>query len=143
MRISGIQALLGLCLCCFLSLARADGVVVVGHPTSGIEALTQEQVAAIYLGRTAVLPNGVSARPIDRGETEAIRLHFYDALTGKTPAEIKSYWTRLVFSGTRTPPPVAPTAQEAKALLARYPGAITYLHPSEVDASVRTLVVLK
>jgi len=124
-------------------LAQAQTIAVVGHPDSGLSSLTPQQVAAIFLGKTPTLPNGVVAYPIDRGEEEAVRQVFYDTLTGKSAAEIKSYWTRLVFAGVRMPPPTVTSAQEAKALLARYPGGITYMLLSEVDAGVRPLVVLK
>lgn len=143
MLLKRLHVLFSLLCCLTVSAQAAEDIVVVAHPSIGIDTLKPDQIAAIYLGRTPTLPNGVPARPIDRGEDDTIRVRFYETLTGKTPAEIKSYWTRLVFSGTRTPPPSVRTTPEVKAMLAKTPGSITYLQAREVDDSVRVLAILK
>lgn len=121
--------------------ARADGrLLVVIDEASGVERLTHEQVVNIFLGRFRQLPNGLVAIPIDRPQDERLMADFYRLLVDKTPAEIRSYWSRLIFSGKTAPPRQAQSSTELLAWLTKTPGTIAYMRPEE--HSPRLIVVL-
>ncbi|MDP1733457.1 MAG: hypothetical protein Q8L44_03740 [Sulfuritalea sp.] len=117
-------------------LAAAE-LVVVANPRSGIERLTQEDVANIYLGRYRHLASGLTAEPVDLAGDAGLKVRFYRALVGKNLAEINAYWARLVFSGRTRPPHVAENVEAALQYVAARPGALAYVDRVQADRRVR------
>jgi ABC-type phosphate transport system substrate-binding protein len=120
------------------NVAAADVVAVVSS-ASAITELSKAQVSEIFLGRVSRFPNGAPAVPIDQAEGSQARDEFYFAYTGKSPAQLKAHWAKIVFTGRGQPPKSAPNSSEIRRLLAANPQAIGYLERSEVDGSVRVL----
>ncbi len=121
---------------------EAQSVVVIVNPASGVQSLTRYQAVDIFLGRYRKLPTGLAALPIDLSPSTPDRTRFYSLLVHKSPAEMSSYWARLVFSGQATPPFQAPDARTAVDLVATNPNAIAYVDPSAVDRRVKVVLEL-
>ena len=58
-------------------------------------------------------------------------------MTGKSSAQVKAAWSRLVFSGKATPPKELASSAEVKKFVAANPDAIGYVEKSAVDATVK------
>src|ERR1700743_675269 len=86
------------------ALAHAADLVVIVNPASGVHSLSANQALDIFLGRYRKLPNGIDALPLDLSNPSTERKAFYLVLAHKDPADMSSYWARLVFSGQTTPP---------------------------------------
>lgn len=112
-------------------------LVVVTSPKSGIEHLKRHEVIYLFMGRWRQLPSGIQANPIDQANDSPERADFYRQLVNKEPAEIRAYWSRLVFSGGSRPPYTAESREELLRLLNSTPGAIGYIDRSHVDSRVR------
>jgi ABC-type phosphate transport system substrate-binding protein len=121
--------------------AGTSDVVVVTSTRSPALSLSREQVADIFLGRNTRLPDGRRAVPIDHGEGMAIRDAFYLAFTGKSPAQIKAHWSKVIFTGRGHPPKQAADGNEVKQRLSRNPDAIAYLEAALLDSSVQVVTV--
>ena len=121
--------------------AHAD-LVLIAHPHSGIERLTQDEVINIYLGRYRRLASGIAAEPVDFPLDSESRARFYRRLVNKSPAEINAYWARLVFSGKTRPPVVVDTAEAVLHFVASQPGALAYLERAQVDGRVKVVFEL-
>ena len=136
------RALAALVLAAWTTCASADVFVVVPS-TSSVRALTQKQVLDIYMGRSRAFPGGDFAVPFDMPRDSAERAAFYLALTGMGPAQVNSYWSRLMFSGQIQPP--QPLAGETAMLdtVKRGAAAIGYLPQEPADKAVRVVLVLK
>jgi ABC-type phosphate transport system substrate-binding protein len=119
--------------------ARAEDVVPVVSAKSPITSLNAAQVADIFLGKTNRFPDGSPAVPIDLSEESPERERFYAQYTGKSPAQVKAYWSKIIFTGRGQPPRQASTGREMRKLVAENPNAIGYIDPSLVDSSVRVL----
>lgn len=119
-------------------LAHADVVVVVGAK-SAAATLTKEQVADLFMGKLASLPGAGAAAPIDQGESSPLREEFYSKVTGKSAAQVKSYWAKMAFTGKGTPPKEGSNSAEVKKLVAGAPGGIGYIEKSAVDDSVKVV----
>ena len=102
--------------------------------------MTADQVAAIFLGKTSTLPSGATAAPADQAEGSAVREQFYTKVTGKSSAQVKAAWSRLVFSGKATPPKELGSSAEVKKFVAGNADAIGYIEKSAVDASVKVVL---
>jgi ABC-type phosphate transport system substrate-binding protein len=126
-------------LACLLALAaasaRADVVVVVGAG-SPIAALSADDIARIFLGKTETTSDGGRVVPVDAPEGTAVREAFYRQLTGKTPAQVRAYWARLIFTGSGRPPRQLDTTALAK-LLDDNPRAIGYVDRAAVPPGAR------
>jgi ABC-type phosphate transport system substrate-binding protein len=123
--------------------ADASSIVVIVNPSSGVEKLTRDEVIDIFLGRYRKLPSGRVAMPIDVTEEGTQRARFYQLLVKKSPAEMSSYWARLVFSGTTSPPFQVPDTQTALDLVGSNPNAIAYVDRAAVTPKVKVVLEIK
>jgi ABC-type phosphate transport system substrate-binding protein len=135
-RIGLVAITLGLCLSS--AVAEADVVAVVSAK-SPITALSMSQVADIFFGKATRFPNGVQAFPVDQAEGSAVRDEFYTKVVGKTAAQIKAYWSKIIFTGRGQPPPSVSSDIEMKKRISDNPAAIGYIDRSSVDDSVRVV----
>ena len=124
------------CLVLLTSTAHAD-LVLITHPQSGVERLTQDEVINIYLGRYRRLASGLAAEPVDFPLDNEYRARFYRSLVNKSAAEINAYWARLVFSGKTRPPVIIDTIDGVLKHVASQPGAVAYLERAQVDGRVK------
>ena len=129
--------------CGSLRAHDAPSIVVIVNPASGVEKLTRDEVIDIFLGRYRKLPSGRVALPIDVTEAGAERAQFYQLLVKKSPAEMSSYWARLVFSGQTSPPFQVPDAQTAIDLVQNNPNAIAYIDRAAVTPKVKVVLEIK
>ena len=132
-------AFTGLMLSLCASVAVADVVAVVSS-SSPITTLSKNQVVDIFLGKTSRFPNGQQAVPIDQAEGSATRDEFYAAFAGKTTAQIKAHWSKIVFTGRGQPPKAVSNSIEVKKQVVENPNAIGYIEHQLVDGSVRVLL---
>lgn len=123
----------------FSSSAR---VVVVVNNDSPVKHLSDEQIAAIFLGRTRSFPDGSNAQPVELPESATAYQDFYRYLIGYTPPQLKSYWARQLFSGKGQPARKQPDSLSIRAFIARERLSIGFIEPQFVDSSVRVLRVL-
>jgi ABC-type phosphate transport system substrate-binding protein len=121
----------------------AAGIVVIVNPQSGVDKLSRDEIIDIFLGRFRKLPGGKVALPIDVAESSAERARFYQLLVKKSPAEMSSYWARLVFSGQTSPPFQVPDAKTALELVQSSPNAIAYMDRAAVTANVKVVFEFK
>ena len=117
----------------------ADVVAVVGAD-SPISSLTRVEVMDIFLGRRTRFPDGSAAFPIDQSEGSAARDEFYTTYAAMSAAQIKAFWSKIIFTGRGQPPKAVANGEEAKKLVAANLNAITYIDRTKVDSSVRIVL---
>jgi ABC-type phosphate transport system substrate-binding protein len=135
----GLCTLLGLALSLAVRPVAADVVVVVSS-TSSITTLSKIQVTDIFLGKVSRFPNGAPAVPIDQEEGSPARDEFYAAYAGRSPAQMKSHWAKIMFTGRGEPPKTASNSVKVKSIIAANPQAIGYIERGAVDSSVKVVV---
>ena len=111
----------------------ADIVVIVN---SAAATPTEAQVADVYLGRSRAYT------PLDQAEASPIRAEFYQRATGRDLAQVKSTWSRIVFTGKGQPPKELPDPAAVKQAVAADPKAIGYIDKSSLDATVKVALTL-
>jgi ABC-type phosphate transport system substrate-binding protein len=124
---------------CIGSAAASAQVAVVVNTKSPLATMTADQVSGIFLGKSNTLPSGATAVPTDLPDSAATRELFYTKVTGKSTAQVKAAWSRLVFSGKATPPKELASSAEVKKFVASNPDAIGYIEKSAVDSSVKVV----
>ena len=118
----------------------ADEVAVVSAKST-VTTLSKSQVANIFLGKTSRFPDGRQAVPIDQSEGSPARDEFYACITGKSAAQMKAYWSKIIFTGRGQPPKAVPGSSEIKKIVVANPDAIGYIEPKLVDDTLRVVTV--
>ena len=97
----------------------------------------------MFMGRSRSFGNGEFALVFDLPRDNPRRAAFYLALTGMSPAQVNSYWARLMFSGQSMPPQPLPDETSMIDIVKRNPSALGWLSKEPTDKQLRTLLVLK
>ncbi len=117
----------------------ADDVVVIVHPSNALAEISVSDVKKIYLGKKKFFPGGEKIIVGDQPKGTQSRKFFYGGVVGKTETKLKSYWSRLIFTGKGTPPKVIGVDNVVKAWVASQPRAMSYIMRSEADNSIKIL----
>lgn len=126
----------------FAPLAHADFYLIV-QAANPQPALTRKEAVDLYMGRTRAFPRGEVAKVYDLPRDSARRDDFYQSLTGMGPAQVNSYWARLMFSG-RTMPPLSVADEAAMVQAVRQdPHALGWVSRPPDDRQVRIVLVIK
>jgi len=129
-----------------LSAADAAGateLVVIVSARTPVTALRGDQVAGIFLGEGTAFPEGGEAVPVDQGIGSPLRDEFYGKVANRSPALMKAYWTKMIFTGRGQPPREAPSSAAVRRLVADNPGMVGYIERTALDPTVRPVLVLK
>ncbi len=132
--------IVGLWVSLSIDVAAAEVVAVVSVK-SEITTLSKNQVTDIFLGKTSRFPDGTQATPIDQLEGSPVRDEFYSKYSSRSPAQIKAYWSKLIFTGHGKPPPEVSNDNEVKKRVIENPNVIGYIDRSLVDSSVKIVLI--
>ena len=137
-----IRHLLALAVAALAPLAHADFYLIV-HAANPQPALTQREAVGMFMGRNRAFHNGEVAQVYDLPRDSAQRAEFYQRLTGMGPAQINSYWARLMFSGQTMPPYAVQDEAAMLAVVKSNANAIGWERKEPSDKALRVLLVLK
>jgi len=120
-----------------MSMAHAGAVVVAGA-SSPLAAAGSGDMVKVFLGKKKDL-GGVSVVPVDQSEGSGARTDFYSNVVKKSEAQLKSYWSRLIFTGKGQAPQVVGGDADVKGMVSANPNLLGYIDESAVDGSVKVL----
>lgn len=142
MRFKNLKVMLGgAVLGCAMGLAQAEVAVVV-HPSNGAAGLDAGEVAKLFLGKASKFPGGAQATPIELVEGHASRDEFHTKVTNKDAGQLKSYWSRLVFTGKGQPPRTVAGNADVISAVAADPSAIGYVDSGAVTGDVKVVLTV-
>lgn len=126
----------------FISCSVWADVAVIVHPSNNA-TFSKKDIERIFLGKLKSFPGGGEAVPINLITSNPIRVNFDQLVLNKKSSQMKSYWSKIVFTGKGTPPKEVDNQEEVKALVADNPNIIGYIDASQVDASVKIVEAFK
>ncbi len=129
------QLLLAVSCLTVTSLVSASELVVVVNPANPATAMTATQASQFFLGKSAMFT------PVDLPESSPIRAEFYKKVADKDLSEVKTIWSKLVFTGKGTAPKEMHNNAEVKKAVAASPTGIGYIERSAVDSTVKVVTV--
>jgi ABC-type phosphate transport system substrate-binding protein len=121
---------------------RASELVVIVSAHNPVTTLRADQVADIFLGEAMRFPDGAEVQALDQALNTPLRNEFYQKVAARTPALMKAYWTKRIFTGRGQPPRELSGSAAVRKAVAENPGAIGYIERTAVDASVRVVMVV-
>ena len=124
-------------------MAGAAELVVIVSARSPVNTLRPEQVADIFLAQTGQFPGGEQAVALDLPVGSPLRDEFYSRTAAKSPAMMKAYWTKMVFTGRGQPPRELASSAAVRKMVADNPSMIGYIDRAALDASVKTVQVAR
>lgn len=129
-----IRSVFALVLLGLSALAQAEVAVIV---TAGSGAApSKADVANIFLGKDK------SLKGVDQEDWNPTKEKFYADVTSKNEAQLKSYWSGLVFTGKGQPLPTEASDAAVVAKVATGAEAIGYVDSTAVNDSVKVLFTL-
>lgn len=123
----------------FFSMQSLADIAIIVHPSNGAP-LDASEVSRIFLGKSKSFPGGATVVPVNQAEGSIVRTAFDDGIIGKSASQLKSYWSKLVFTGKGTPPQEVSSEDEVKNLVASNPNMIGYIDSANVDSSVKVVL---
>jgi len=116
-----------------LAMPAMAEVVVVVNAKSAESSMTKDQVAQFFLGKSR------SMTPVDQADSTPVRDEFYKKVTDKDASQVKSLWSKLVFTGKAKLPKEVGDSAAVKKAVAADPNVIGYIEKSAVDSSVKVV----
>lgn len=122
---------------CLVGAVQADIAVVVNPANAN--TVSADDLNRLFLGRTSNFADGSKATPLNLAEGVAARDEFGTKVLNRSSAQLKAYWSKLVFTGKGTPPKELTDDAAVKAAVAADATAIGYISSSSVDGSVKVV----
>jgi len=104
---------------------NADILVVVTNPKIGVDRLSVDTIASLYLDKRHTI-NGCRVVLLNLSFNSTLRRVFEEHVLQKSRQELERYWLRAHFRGHR-PPKVVESEEAAALYIKRIPYAIGYM----------------
>ena len=83
---------------------NAEKMNVIINNKSNIESIDANTIRKIFLGKPVTLKDSEKLIPVDLLESDTNYAAFYAQVVKKNRAQVASYWSRKLFTGTGKPP---------------------------------------
>ncbi|MFT5692106.1 MAG: ABC-type phosphate transport system substrate-binding protein [Oceanicoccus sp.] len=113
-------------------------IVIIVHPSNSA-ADDAKTLKRIFLGKVKDFEGGEPASPVDFAKGSATRSTFNSDFLGKSDAQMKSYWGRLVFTGKATAPDQSSSDEDMIAKVSSNPQLIGYVDAAKVTDAVKVV----
>ena len=121
-----------------LSFSVQAEISVIVNPANA-NAVVADDLNRLFLGRSSSFADGSKATPLNLAEGQASRDEFDSKVLNRSSAQLKAYWSKLVFTGKGTPPKELTDDAAVKAAVAADASAIGYISSASVDGSVKVV----
>ncbi|MFZ2987591.1 hypothetical protein [Ideonella sp.] len=132
---SSIKITLAAWMLAHAATVMAADLVVIVNPAA--PPLTKEKAGDIFLGKEPTYA------PVDYSDAAPLKAEFYKKISGRDLTQVKTTWTRIVFTGKGAPPKEVQDASAVKKMVAANPQAVGYIEKSALDSTVKAALVLE
>ena len=123
-----------------LALAAPSRLVVIVGPSSPIDNLSLGTLRSAFLAQPTD-EHKVRLVPFNSPPNSPERVLFDRRVLGMSPEEAARHWVDQRIRGNPGPPRVVAGAKLLRQVVARLPGAISYLDPEELDGTVKAVTI--
>jgi ABC-type phosphate transport system substrate-binding protein len=116
--------------------AQAQTKVIVSADVE-VSAISQAEIARIYLGKKTFWDSGARIQPSLLDEKSPLTESFLEENLKKTVRQFRAYWKRHLFSGQGTAPKTFASSKLVADFVAANPGAIGIVDASYTDDRVK------
>jgi ABC-type phosphate transport system substrate-binding protein len=112
--------------------AQERSVAIIVNASNKVAKLTDSELRNLFTGGVTFWPGDVRVKIIMRPATTTAGKGFLAEVLQMTPTRFRQHWTKLQLSGLGVSPTEAGELDDVVTLVAGNPGAISYVHASEV-----------
>ncbi len=123
------------------SLLEATDIAIVISRTFNANSLDKASVARIFLAKTNHI-NSIRVKVFEL-KNSSYKKQFYKKVSGKSLAQLRSYWTRLIFTGKAQPPKQLKNREDLIQKMQDDSTVISYLPLSEVADEMKVLYTVR
>lgn len=120
------------------NVAMAEVAVIVN--SANADELKKGKVKRIFLKKIKSFANGAEINVFSLPADNTVTNEFNQKALNKSGSQIRSYWSKLVFTGAATPPTELATAAEVIAAVKADPNAIGFIESSAVTGDVKVIL---
>jgi hypothetical protein len=121
-----------------LAAGRTPLAVIVGE-TTPLDALSADVLRSAFLGEPVKDRSGNKLVPLNQAPGSIDRVEFDRTVLQMSPDENGRYWIDRRIRGQGQPPRICPSVPLLLKLVARFPGALSYVRLDRVEPGVRVL----
>ena len=121
----------------FVAKSWAEVAVIV-HPSVSATASVKD-ISRVFLGKSKSLPGGHKVKPVGQSVGSTAREEFNKKVLKKSNSQLKSYWSKRIFTGKGQPPKALGSDADVIAKVSSDPGSIGYISKDSVTDSVKVL----
>ena len=136
-RISLLIALMIL-FCC--TAGYAADVILITNKSNPVSSLSATDAKNMFLGKKSSWSDGSTVTPFTQKDADLTN-PFARKFVKKSSQQFYMFWRKAVFTGKGTPPVEVESSEQMKKIVAAKNGAIGYILESELDDSVKKLIV--
>ena len=122
---------------------RRPGFVVIVHPSNPVTRVSAKFLAEAFLKKRTQWPSKKVIAPVDLGPRSPLRRQFSEGILDRSLVAVRSYWSRIVFSGRGVPPLELGKEQDVIAYVRKHPGAIGYVSAQRPVVGVKVVTVTR
>lgn len=127
--------------CLGMSGLRADALEIAVNPNNGINALSRQELLAIFTMRQRIWADGTPITVFIVDQNSDLHARFCKELLRVFPHQLRTIWDRLVYSGSGTAPISVKSEQVLVEKLAATPGGIGYVESADSGSSIKIIDV--
>lgn len=117
--------------------ALADFAVIIHRDNTA--SISRYDIAKIFLGKTKKYSDGSRALAINLPDDAESKIAFDNWFIGKSPSQMKSHWSIVIFTGKGTPLKTVENDSDVIEIVSQNPEAIGYVRAIHTDERVRIL----
>jgi hypothetical protein len=123
--------------------ARATGLLLVPVVAKGspMTDITLGTLRRVFLSEPVSGPGGLRLVGFNQPAGSRARDAFDRVVLGMDPDQVARYWVDQRIRGGVRPPRQVTSVSLLRQVISRFPGAVGYLSPTDLDASVRMLTI--
>ncbi|TMP28243.1 phosphate ABC transporter substrate-binding protein [Pseudoalteromonas rubra] len=114
------------------------GVSVVVHPSND-SSFDTSTIKRIFTGKEKSFSNGNKAIPVSQEAGNAVTDEFNNKALSKSSAQLKAYWSKLIFTGKGTPPKEVSNDAEVLKMVSANPDTIGFVSSDAVTDAVKVV----
>ena len=118
---------------------NSTDVVVIVHPNSTVETLSQASLRAIFGMRNRTWQGGQSVKVFVYEDKDPIHIEFTKNTLKTFPYNLRRIWERRIYSGTGQSPTTLSTQDEMVEMVSKTENAIGYISYEKVTDKVKVV----
>ena len=117
------------------------GFQVIVNSANPVSALTQDDIARLFLKERKSWDGGLAVEPVDQRARSDVREAFSTAALGRSPRAVIVHWQQQIFSGRNVQPRELESDDAVVEYVRTHAGAVGYVSPSGAVSGVKTVEI--